>query len=106
MGTGPTNTKTIVKKQGDGRYAAKVCDDYTNAETGTGVYTDWYLPSINELLKLYLNKDKIGGFAIGGYWSSSEKSAETALNQYFGGGVPTGDSPKNTLLHVRAIRSF
>ena len=58
-------------------YAAGLARAYNG-----GVYTDWYLPSKDELNKLYLNKVVIGGFAggfpDGFYWSSSEDSSTTA----------------------------
>jgi hypothetical protein len=41
-----------------------------------GGYSDWYLPSKDELDKLYNNRAAIGGFATSGdaaYWSSSQK---------------------------------
>ena len=37
-------------------------------------YNDWYLPSKEELNFLYQNKDKIGGFSDGWYWSSTEST--------------------------------
>ena len=43
--------------------AKKACEDL-----GSG----WRLPSKGELLILYKNMDKIGGFADDGYWSSTE----------------------------------
>jgi len=42
-----------------------------------GGYSDWFLPSKDELNKLYTNRGAIGGFATSGtiatYWSSSQK---------------------------------
>ena len=37
-------------------------------------YDDWYLPAKDELNALYLNKEKIGGFNYGWYWSSTSTS--------------------------------
>ena len=48
-----------------------------------GGYSDWYLPSKDELNKLYTNKTAIGGFTDSYYWSSSEKDATTAWIQLF-----------------------
>ena len=36
-----------------------------------GGYTDWRLPTSDELMVLYTNRDKIGGFKDEIYWSSS-----------------------------------
>lgn len=69
LGTGLVNTNSIVGSQGTGSYAAKLCDDLV-----LGGYSDWYLPSKEELNKLYLNMDAIGGFSKTLYWSSSEIS--------------------------------
>ena len=106
LGTGQANTTTIVTSQGTlGSYAALLCVDYTNTDTGTGAYSDWYLPSKDELNNLYLNKTVIGGFSTGGYWSSSEDTDSLAWAQDFNNGTwpATG---KNTTLHVRAVRAF
>ncbi len=72
-GTGKANTTAIVDSQGAGGYAAKLCDEYTVTVDGV-TYDDWYLPSKDELNKLYLNRVAIGGFDGGWYWSSSEQS--------------------------------
>ena len=57
LGTGNANTNTIVAVQGAGSYAAQLCYDLV-----LNGYSDWYLPSKDELNKLYLNRIAIGGF--------------------------------------------
>jgi hypothetical protein len=44
---------------------------------------DWFLPSKDELNKLYLNRAAIGGFTGDLYWSSSEYDADNAWVQSF-----------------------
>ena len=88
-------------------YAAGVCDLYTNTETGTGVFSDWYLPSRDELTKLYLNKATIGGFGNEPYWSSSESGDNPPLINVKN--FTDGDgffSNKGNTHRVRAIRDF
>jgi len=106
IGTGQANTTAIVTSQGAGSYAAQVCDAYTNTDTGTGVYSDWYLPSQNELIKLYLNRAAIGGFSTDKYWSSTERSASEAHGTNFFDGLHLYYSKSSTVVKVRAVRSF
>lgn len=75
IGDGKTNTQIIVDSLGSGVYAAKICQDLV-----LDGYDDWYLPSNDELSKLYLNKDKVGGFTGDFYWSSTE------FNEWYGNG--------------------
>ena len=52
--------------------AALMCDNYV-----LNSYTDWFLPSINELNLMYMNlRDNgcLGGFKSAYYWSSFERS--------------------------------
>jgi hypothetical protein len=101
LGTGNTNTITIVASQGPGSYAAKLCYDLV-----LNGYSDWYLPSREELNKLYLNRTIIGGFIGNGYWSSSENDLNSAWVVDFNNGN-MGAYNKNLILwRVRAIRSF
>jgi hypothetical protein len=100
LATGRANSDSIIVKQGAGSYAAKICRDLT-----IGGYTDWYLPSKDELSQLYNNRNSIGGFSSADYWSSSEGSIYSAWIQNFGVGSQTG-SDKSTLNYVRAVRSF
>jgi len=71
-------------------------------------YSDWYLPSQDELNQLYFNQTAIGGFVSGGYyWSSSERDATHALDQIFGiGRGEQGWNTKDYAFRVRAVRSF
>ncbi len=101
FGSGKANTVAIVSACGDGDYAAKICNDLV-----INGYNDWYLPSKDELNKLYHNRNAIGGFTKGNsYWTSSEFSPNHSLYQLF----PEGDQyefGKSSHLHVRAVRSF
>ena len=108
IGTGFSNTSNIIASQGiiATNYAAGVARAYTG-----GGYTDWYLPSKDELNKLYLNRVAIGGFisnSNGLYWSSSEIQSypyHSAWLQDFSNGGPLSIF-KNFDVNVRAIRSF
>ena len=65
----------------------------------------WRLPTKDELKILYENKDKIGGFANGYYWSSTETGNDDAWGQYFLNGVQSFGIKGNGC-DVRAIRAF
>ena len=108
IGTGLDNTDKIIASQlNTGSYAAKLCRDFRG-----GGYTDWYLPSKDEIYKLYLNRTAIGGFSDNYYWSSTETGFSPSLNYYysaydqrfFSGDQSAG--PKELAEDVRAIRSF
>jgi hypothetical protein len=104
IGTGQANTTTIVTIQGAGSYAAQLCNDLTE-----GGYDDWFLPSKDELSKLYLNRDAIGGFATsayGYYWSSSEDGANYAWFQFFFSFGYQISEFKLNYFRVRAVRAF
>ena len=101
IGTGQVNTEIIVTTQGTGGYAAYLC--YRSTEGG---YDDWYLPSKDELHKLYINRDAIGGFTTSTYWSSSEYDATYVWFQWFYAGSWDHDFPKDYTLLVRAVRNF
>ena len=100
LGTGNANTNTIVASQGAGSYAAKLCYDLVLSG-----YSDWYLPSKDELNKLYLNKVAIGGFVNDYYWSSTEVSSASAWFQSFNTGNQIYGH-KDGAGYVRAVRSF
>ena len=66
----------------------------------------WYLPSKDELNKLYLSKSIIGNFALNYYWSSSESAYNGAYVQRFDNGVSQDTWKDYDTIRVRAIRSF
>jgi hypothetical protein len=100
IGSGSQNTSDIVSGCTSSGIAARLCSDLV-----LGGYSDWYLPSLNELNKLYLNRTSIGGFAVAFYWSSSEGSSSQAwVTSFADGGQSKVD--KNFIGYVRAIRSF
>jgi hypothetical protein len=79
---------------------ARICGDLV-----LNGYSDWYLPSKDELNKLYLNRTAIGGFADAYYWSSTEADGTAAWFQYFGNGLQIANT-KNYPNYVRAVRGF
>jgi hypothetical protein len=104
LGTGAANTTKLLTCN-EGENAAKLVDALTY-----GGYSDWYLPSKDELNKLYLNRNLVGNFTdwIGWYWSSSEfylAPASHAWFQRFTDGSQDGEG-KGYQKGIRAIRSF
>lgn len=67
---------------------------------------DWRLPTNEELIQLYANKDRIGGFAqFDFYWSSTLVGMDDAYTVEFDNGKTIADN-KTTKNSVRAVRSF
>jgi Head domain of trimeric autotransporter adhesin len=103
LGTGNQNTIDIMAGCATSGIAARLCGDLV-----LNGYSDWYLPSKDELNKLYINRGVVGGFALAGYWSSSEFGSANAWGQDFGAFISGDQSPygKNSTARVRAIRAF
>ena len=89
--------------------AANLCRTYMNP-----TYTDWYLPSMDELFLLFeqsfiINKilGPAGALANADYWSSTDYNANSAIMRGFGTlSQNQGSYPKNTGFYVRAVRAF
>ena len=102
IGTGEGNTKWIVDGCSDpAGFAADLAADYSNSGE-----SDWFLPSKDELNKLYINRASVGGLSTATYWSSSESTAYGAWYQLFGGGGQGGGGSKPAAFYVRPVRSF
>jgi hypothetical protein len=106
VGTGKRNTEIIVEA------LSQTSVNHTAAQRCIGLvfdgFSDWFLPSINELDLIYKNlKEKgLGGFGDDGYWSSSQGSASyEAWRQIFFGGRQMIDN-KRYGNYVRAVRDF
>jgi hypothetical protein len=99
LGTGASNTTTLLGCN-ETNFAAKLARAVTD-----GGYSDWSLPSKDELNKLYLNRNSVGNFIDVNYWSSSESNDSYAWYQSFGDGSQNQDD-KNAQKGIRAIRSF
>jgi hypothetical protein len=87
---------------------------YVNGLTDGG-FTDWYLPSLDELNILWNNRFhankalNTGGFTLlsnNGYWSSTEANATGAFGLYFYDGNPSVSNKNSTTGYVRAVRAF
>ena len=101
IGTGEGNTARIVDGCSDyAGFAADLATDYSNSGE-----SDWFLPSKDELKKLYINRASVGGFSTDVYWSSSEYDATLAWAQDFYDGFQGYDG-KNYAFYVRPVRSF
>jgi hypothetical protein len=104
-------------------FAAGLANSYRG-----GGYVDWFLPSKDELNKLFSNRVAIGGFATSGtmatYWSSTQKGAlsysnfdsfktgvASAYQQFFFAYNGNSEGTQNdlgisNLRRVRAVRIF
>ncbi|MFQ3332221.1 MAG: hypothetical protein ACI8ZH_000102, partial [Flavobacteriales bacterium] len=105
IGAGQSNTANLVLNSYSA--AAIMCDNSSMAG-----YTDWFLPSKDELTEMYIRQSEItgngnactSGFHNSLYWSSSEIDQSETWTQSF----PDGNSitrNKDNQLYVRAIRT-
>jgi hypothetical protein len=103
IGTGAQNTADILVGCTDTPIAADIAAGYS-----LNGFSDWFLPSKDELNELYLNKDVVGGLSnFGNYWSSSQLDARFSWGQLFSNGNQGGYN-KDGLpgVGVRAVRAF
>ncbi len=80
--------------------AKATCDSLTS-----GGFTDWTLPGKEDLNRLFLVKEVLGGFQNSDYWSSSAYEPDSAWTQHFLDGKRNIRS-RETRLRVRPIRKF
>ena len=109
IGTGLANTNLMSSQVGSG--AANACLNYS-----AGGYSDWFLPSKDELQLIVNNKSIInsvsasnGGssFTSGDYWASSQSSNRHAYTWWTGSSSVEGGTNKYTTgVYSRAIRAF
>jgi len=110
IGTGSANTDAIINVQGatETSYAAGLARAYDG-----GGYDDWFLPSKDELNKMYQNIGQgntlglgnVGDFANNYYWSSTEFDNNDAWDQNFDNGNQDITN-KGYPYYVRAVRAF
>ena len=101
IGSGSANTDKIIAQNGaDITYAAGLARSYTG-----GGYSDWFLPSKDELNQMYVQRVAIGGFVSNNYWSSSEYLGSLVWYQNF---TNAGQLYyyKFSTYYVRPVRAF
>ena len=101
IGAGASNTALIIQNCGTGT-AAGLASAYRG-----GGKTDWFLPSKDELMKVYDRRGEIGALTDDTWWSSSQGSgtADDAWMQYFSLG-PQNEDGKRWFKRVRPVRAF
>lgn len=115
-GEGMANSRKILELASwftmeEGIHIAKKIDMVTAArlclESDHNGFTDWYLPTIDELRLIYLHLKarKLATFDAHNYWSSNEDYESTAFYFYFGNGSVRSIN-KTTMFSVRGVRRF
>ncbi|AEJ02506.1 hypothetical protein Nit79A3_2752 [Nitrosomonas sp. Is79A3] len=107
IGTGAKNTTDILTGCTEPGIAAELATNYE-----LNGYTDWFLPSLEELnlIRRNLFPLELGGF-LGGYWTSTEVSTTgdsgfAWANNFDYDNSPQVRTPTNTQLMARAVRAF
>lgn len=110
IGSGSTNTATIVSVYGDGNYAAKICYDLS-----ANGFSDWFLPCVDELNAICQNTSTIntslianGGaaFASAEYFNSTDCCGNSNQVINMGSCGSIGRNKCSYMGHVRAIRYY
>ncbi len=100
---GATNTNIIISYYGSSN-AAGACDSET-ASTESGTYSDWYLPSIDELDLIYQARNFFEYSPYNYHWSSSETSSSSAWIEDLSSGNITLAS-KTSIFYYKPVRKF
>ncbi|WP_415374051.1 DUF1566 domain-containing protein [Patiriisocius sp. Uisw_017] len=102
---GAQNTKKSIARASDNSSLCPAADQCEGLSDGG--FTDWYLPSKDELDMMYVNLrlQGLGGFSGGFYWSSTEFNNDFAWRQNFGNGLQDYFIKFNAY-DVRAVRAF
>jgi hypothetical protein len=108
LGKGGGNTAQILSAIGNGNNAAKACETYS-----INGFSDWYLPTRDELIKLYQNLLPLNQGTLNGntYWSSNQdpmyvQNAWVQAMLQAPSGTGTYTQQKTTLNRVRPVRCF
>jgi hypothetical protein len=103
IGAGASNTANIMANCTQANIAARMAANAT-----IGGYSDWFLPSLDELQKLYDNRNLIGNFQPAFYWSSTENNMyfmSDVMVIHFGSGAVQIDV-NVSMNRVRPVRYF
>jgi len=119
LGTGRQNTQIIVDNLRQRNEVGRAADTAQNfAHNG---FTDWFLPSREELNLMFINlrQKGLGNFTNNWYWSSSQANANEAWYQSFfsnrtagrqehrtAAGIGLHPHGKHQVFHVRPIQAF
>lgn len=108
---GPAGVVTYATSNSDGKGNTALINEMTGnyaAKTCAGLvaygYSDWYLPSANELEYMFQTKAQIGGFTNADYWSSTETSSMGATSVDFQTGTKLVNTDKSLGKQCRCVR--
>jgi hypothetical protein len=117
IGAGRSNTNLIIASNTESSptdYAVLICSNYSVVSNGV-TYSDWFLPSKDEMLKLYQNKNLIGGLFYDSnnassksnwYWTSSGDVFQDRATDVNSSNANNSRSFRGSLLSVRAVMYF
>lgn len=100
VGTGQSNTNAILASCTTAGIGAQLCNDFVH-----NGFSDWYMPSIDEVSLMYALRDSLPALGVGRFWSSTQVNATQAQILDF----TTGQilfMPPSSGRYVRAVRSF
>ena len=72
-------------------------------------YGDWRLPTKDELNHIFQSRNDVPNLGSEGYWSSTEKDADSAWLQYINTGTENGEQTVDLKVRIhfaRPVRSF
>ena len=103
IGEGVINTASIVAGCATSGISARLADQLV-----LNGFSDWFLPSLDELLEVYTNLASagLGSFVNQSYWSSTQADAAQAYTVDMNNGNPNFHNKSQTNRHTRAMRRF